>query len=483
MKKILLFFIPFLLLIGVRVKAESSSYYVQFESDECRMPIGGVVTEYLPKAYVYSSVTNEMVSDDVVYTFGFYGNNLSNVKTKNVGTYPLFVNAESNLYPGVNKTQYVKVSVYDDVAPKVEIDSVINRSYDNDFDLYKHIRATDNSLDELSYAIIGDYKINKVGTYDLIARVTDKSGNSSDQSFTLNIYDNKAPIINTPDVIDIEYENEIDINDYVKVIDEHDGKIDFNITDFNSNTLGANNCIISAVDSSGNQSVKEIIINIIDSTSPIITLKKNELVENEGYELKKNILSVTDNHDQLNLDNVNVVTKKIGTGKYEVTYVVNDSNYNQGIASCIINYKYNNIPVIEAINLDNLTDPFDPLNYVKAYDAEDGDLTSKIMVVEVDYLNKFGIYEVYDSDGNVTKIRVNYVTKEIIDEYENNQTNNIVFPKVEENNEDIIPEVNKETQNKVKEHDYTIIYYIIAGVIVLGFIVVILFKHFKKKMV
>ncbi|WP_338631902.1 leucine-rich repeat domain-containing protein [Clostridium baratii] len=125
-------------------------------------------------------------------------------------------------------------------------------------------------------------------------------------------------------------------------------------------------------------------------------------------------------------------------GKYELTYTVTDSDGNTTIVKRIVtvNMKWaeiNNAPVITAENKTiKVGDKFDPMIGVAATDAEDGNITKDIKVIENTVnTNKPGtykvVYEITDSQGIKTKktITVTVVNKNkpVINE-SNDTTNN-----------------------------------------------------------
>ena len=168
-----------------------------------------------------------------------------------------------------------------------------------------------------------------------------------------------------------------------------------------------------------------------ESQAPIITA--NDITLNNGATFNPlNGITAYDAWDgdvtsKIVVTNNKVDTKKAGT--YDVVYSVTDSEENTAtktIKVIILSTK----PSITANDKTvNIGSKFDPLSGVKATDAEDGDITSKVVVSKnnVD-INKAGTYEitysVTDKDNNtVTKtIKVTVVSnKPVID------ANNITF--------------------------------------------------------
>lgn len=485
MKKILFITLIPILLFGLikNVKAASREYGIEFESTSVYMPVGENIYEYLPEAYIYDVETgDEVTREDIIYSYDYQGIKIENVNTNVAGNYYIYMSAYHAYLNAPSAFSRIDIHIYDDEAPIILMNDHISISYKTDFNINNYVNYTDNDGLPSDVLLFGDYEEHTVGNYELTVVVTDRSGNSSEKDIYLNIYDNIKPVISCSDYIDVEFDREIDLTDYIKVIDEYDGELEYTYTDFDQSRLGESTITITAIDSSLNVSTKEVTINVCDKTSPIILLKEKELNINEDYDLLENVESIFDNHDDLNMDSISISKKKIGTKRYLITYTITDSSDNSTFIECVANYTYNNAPIIEPINLDDLKDVFDPLYYVNCYDVEDGDLNDKVMVIEMNYKEKYCIYEVYDSDDNVTRQRINFVNLDDLEKYEGK--NNIVFPKVEEEmqtNNDIND--NNRKVNEFKDTNYNFIYYIVLGVLVLGVLIFILIKHFRKKMV
>lgn len=466
-----------------KVKAAPAGYEIRFEADSCEVPIGGNVKSYLPHAYVYDTNTDTIVTTNMVYHYDNQGMKIENIDVYAAGRNIAYVSATTNYYPDLILLQRIYVYIVDDEAPTVSISNNINISYEDEFDLDDYLNYHDNAIhDVCNVELIGEYETKKVGSYDLSVVVTDASNNATQKDFSLNIVDEKKPVIKCKDIIDVNIGVDIDINDYISAYDEYDGDIDFTITDYDLTKIGKNNVKITAVDSSNNEVTKNVCINVVDTISPTINLFSDTLNVKEGYDLRSNIKSVSDNYDSLNIDDITINEQRIGTQEFLVTYFINDISGNKTYKECIINYTYENKPVIEAKNLDNLLDLFDPFDYVYAYDVEDGDITNKIVLVELNYEEKYGIYEVYDSDNNLTRTKIQYVSDEDLDKYETNNT--LSFPKDDiDNQSPISNDENVKSVSNLEKKNYNFLYYIILGVIALGVLIYILIKHFRKKMV
>ena len=78
----------------------------------------------------------------------------------------------------------VKLEVIDNKEPTIEIED-ITTDYGKEVDIKSKVKTTDNSKDEITINIEGDYNFKKAGTYNLKVIAKDKSNNESTKDFKL----------------------------------------------------------------------------------------------------------------------------------------------------------------------------------------------------------------------------------------------------------------------------------------------------------
>ena len=78
----------------------------------------------------------------------------------------------------------VELKVIDEEAPTIEIDD-ITTDYGKEVDIKSKVKTKDNSKDEITISIEGDYNFKKSGTYKLKVIAKDKSSNDSSKEFKL----------------------------------------------------------------------------------------------------------------------------------------------------------------------------------------------------------------------------------------------------------------------------------------------------------
>ena len=98
-------------------------------------------------------------------------------------------------------------------------------------------------------------------------------------------------------------------------------------------------------------------VEVIDEITPVITLSSEEIEieQNSDFNAESYIVSVTDNYDELTIDNVqiesNVNTKEVGD--YTVTYTLNDRSKNKTSSSLIVHVTKKEEDKTNTVNNEN----------------------------------------------------------------------------------------------------------------------------------
>lgn len=80
-----------------------------------------------------------------------------------------------------------KIKIIDTEVPTIEAKKEITSYIGNDVNLLEGVKVSDNSKEEITPKVIGEFDKNKAGKYDLKYEVTDSSGNKAEYDFILNI--------------------------------------------------------------------------------------------------------------------------------------------------------------------------------------------------------------------------------------------------------------------------------------------------------
>ncbi|MCC3866126.1 DUF5011 domain-containing protein, partial [Terrisporobacter petrolearius] len=226
---------------------------------------------------------------------------------------------------------------------------------------------------------------------------------------------NSIPKIQVEDLT-FKVGDEINPLEYVKATDKEDGDITSKIkvieNTVDTTKVGEYKVVYKVTDSQGTSATKIIKITVRSNDKPIISASDVTIKIGDKFDPQKDV-TASDKEDGDITSKVSVKENTVDPSKigiYKVVYEVADSDGNAITKEIKVTVKSNDKPIISASDVElKVGDKFDPLKNVAASDKEDGDITSKIKIIEntVD-TTKAGIYkvvyEVTDSDGNkITK--------------------------------------------------------------------------------
>jgi hypothetical protein len=149
--------------------------------------------------------------------------------------------------------------------------------------------------------VSNDYAGNEaiLGTYTIVLRVTDNSGNESEKSISIHVVDQTEPIITGPSVMSLGYHltmTETEILDLFDAQDDHDGdvttQLEINLNEYTANqtNIGSYNVVIATIDSSGNRTEHTLTVNVVDLIGPIVYFDTSVIaVYNNTYLLLSDI--------------------------------------------------------------------------------------------------------------------------------------------------------------------------------------------------
>ena len=156
------------------------------------------------------------------------------------------------------------------------------------------------------------------------------------------------------------------------------------------------------------------------NSKPVINAKDKSMIEGDAFDPKKDV-SAYDAEDGDLTNKIEVIENNVNNktpGTYKVTYKVMDNKGEATTLSITVTVKENKAPVIVASNKElTIGSTFDPKKDVSASDTEDGDLTSKIKVVEntvnTEEAGEYQvIYEVVDTKNKKTTKEIKVIVKE-----------------------------------------------------------------------
>ncbi len=254
---------------------------------------------------------------------------------------------------------------------------------------------------------------------------------------------NESPVITASDKTLLEGE-EFDAKKDVKASDKEDGdlteKIIIESNNVDTKKAGIYYITYCVTDKEGATTTKRITVTVLKNEDPIFNIEDKIISQGQTFD-PLNGVSVSDKEDGDLTSTLQVIKNTIDInkiGKYEVTYQVTTKQNQTFTKTITVEVREDQVPVIEAQNrIITINSEFNPLESVRAYDYEDGDLTSQIRVIKntVDS-KKVGvysvIYEVKDSHQHITTLEINVevTEKKLIEKKGDFHLENLVWNKI-----------------------------------------------------
>ena len=287
------------------------------------------------------------------------------------------------------------------------------------FDPMADVTAEDAEDGNLTTKIVvekNDVKTDVAGKYEVTYKVTDTQGATCRKTIIVTVNPkmevlNEAPVIHATDKT-ITVGDTFDPMAGVTATDAEDGnltaKVELEKNDVDTTKPGKYEVTYVVTDSHGATRRKTIIVTVNPkmepmNAAPVIKAEDKTLTVGDTFDPMADV-TATDAEDgdltsKIELKKNDVDTTK--PGKYGVTYTVTDAqgaSFTKSI-TVTVNPKMevlNAVPTIDAADKTiTVGDTFDPKDGVTATDAEDGDLTAKIIVEKNDVdTTKAGKYEV-----------------------------------------------------------------------------------------
>jgi len=270
--------------------------------------------------------------------------------------------------------------------------------------------ASDNVDGDLTSDIVitGTVDTSVVGTYTLTYSVTDEAGNTGTATRIVNVVDTTPPVITVTGDNPLTVEKGSTYTDAGATADG--GETVTSSGTVNTTVVGSYTLTYSATDAAGNTGTATRIVNVVDTTPPVITVTgDNPVTVEKGSTYTDAGATASDNVDG-DLTSDIVITGTVDTsvvGTYTLTYSVTDEAGNTGTATRTVNVVDTAPPVI-TVTGDNPVTVEKGSTYTDAgataSDNVDGDLTSDIVItgtVDTSVAGTYTLtYSVTDAAGN-----------------------------------------------------------------------------------
>jgi hypothetical protein len=300
------------------------------------------VGEDLYKSYILLTEDNydELSKEDVTV--------IGIINSEFIGTYKLtyeLIDSSKNVHQ-----VFLDVKVMDRTPPVIEsIDELkIDVFSVEPFWLeYFHIQDNYSPTSELAVQLVTKPKMDVIGFYPLILTVTDKSLNKAIYQCYIEVVDRVSPIIRQlNDIVITDFEKR-DYVHYFELDDQYYSTADISLMIDDSSVdyskIGEYALMLTATDPSGNETLFETELWLVDITEPILTLTHSTFHMEYGDEpiiLSDFIDEVDDNYDELTKDDVFITgdANPLIIGNYMIVYELSDysNNHTKAMLNIVI---------------------------------------------------------------------------------------------------------------------------------------------------
>ena len=269
----------------------------------------------------------------------------NDVNEDSVGTYTITYDVQDPF--GFSDHKVRTVRVVDRVAPVISRATTTTNhihSVGLPLDDKMVINVNENYWKTVTYNRTGSVNVNTLGTYAVTYNVTDGSGNVSNTlNFNIEVKDTTKPSINVVGADTLTFEV---FTNYVDPVPTATDNFYTNVTvssssapTFNKNVVGTYVITYTSTDGSGNTATKTRVIKIVDTQSPVISLKGGSIIVwslgkpwvDPGVQIVDNYYSETVLLPLMSsTTNLDVTVQ----GSYEICYQVTDPSNNKSNKVC-----------------------------------------------------------------------------------------------------------------------------------------------------
>lgn len=429
----------------------TSKYEFKWDNTFVNVPIYSSINDYkdIPVASLYIDDTKVETKVNIDSSGGwlYY---LKNVNTSKLGTYKVWYKASENYkyYPGTCTGYKVLVTfnVIDLSAPKIipnvsRINIQKNIYEIPNIDFTKYVKVIDDvdSEKEIDLKVdTSNIKFDTIGSYDIVYKATDKSGNQSSIVIIADVKNIENAIMKFKSnvsfasiIIEKISSNDSIVNyfkDFITITDVADNNIASKVKlyDEYSNIIDGKktgiyrNAYFSVIGSNGEEIRLYAMVTIKDSVNPIINLTTTKIdvsyntILSEEY-FRRFLIDAIDSNDYIT-DRVTIDFSKVynEVGKYYCYYEVYDDENNYTKVSLEVNIISTKAPIISTKYVNMYSNQsIDLYDYIFVVDESDSNINDKIIIDTSNFdPSQEGIYQVLVSvtnSSNLTSTAILYV--------------------------------------------------------------------------
>lgn len=401
---------------------------ITVKKDKEKPKITGATNKSIYKGYSFDPKTSVTATDNVDGNITSKITISGKVNVNEAGIYKLQYTAKDKTG---NKTTVTRTITVKKDMTKPQItgagDKIMN--YGTSFDPKSGVKATDNIDGTITskMTITGSVNVRKVGTYKLVYSIKDKTNNKTTVTRKINVVDKVKPTLTGSGLNDRTfaigiYDNFPPLSGGITAYDNADGNLTSEIKvegEVNVDKAGTYTLIYSVTDKSGNKTIAERKVTVIDNIPPKISGADNRRVLYfEPFDPMEGVTSSDNNDGDLTSK---VVVKAIGeklntsdlslSGTFTYEYSVSDEAGNTTTVNrqVILTYREAEFFGTDDVKI-NLGERFDPLKGVTATDYSNRkDVTSLIEVsgdVDVNSIGTYSLtYRIFDKGFRTGMVR------------------------------------------------------------------------------
>ncbi|RXK17498.1 immunoglobulin-like domain-containing protein [Macrococcus sp. DPC7161] len=307
-------------------------------------------------------------------------------------------------------------------VPKITNTATNTLAYGSTFNPLTGITATDTEDGNITSKVVvvsNNVNTKVAGTYTVVYQVTDSNNNTFKLTRTIVV---SAPVVaNTAPVFKFTATSALTVGNAfnpltgVTATDVEDGDLTSKIVivsnNVNTQVAGAYQVTYEVKDSKGTTAryIRNVSVSAVNNPPKIVSTGSNNLLVGATFNPLTGV-TATDTEDGVITPKLVIVSNNVNTqvaGTYQVVYSVTDSKGNKAnFTRNILVSGVNTAPKFASSASNNLTvgATFNPLTGVSATDAEDGNITAKIVVVSNNVNTQVAgtyqvVYKVTDSRG------------------------------------------------------------------------------------